>query len=240
MNRIVRKYHGHLSGVYSMALHPTLDLLMTGGRDSSCRVWDMRTKEQVMILTGHTETVGSVIAQSAEPQVITGSFDKSVRCWDLAKGQVLSVLTQHHKSVRGLVAHPTEYTFASASADNIKVWQLPTTRFIRNIPNNDGGILNSLALNSENVLAAAGDNGKLHLYDWHSGHCFQTIESPPQPGSLQAENGIKHCTYDVTGSRLITAEVDKSIKIYRPNENATEQTHPIINWVQPKRGDYGR
>ena len=27
-----------------MALHPTLDVLMTGGRDSVCRVWDMRTK----------------------------------------------------------------------------------------------------------------------------------------------------------------------------------------------------
>ena len=30
--------------VYSRALHPTLAGLMTGGRDSVCRVWDMRTK----------------------------------------------------------------------------------------------------------------------------------------------------------------------------------------------------
>ncbi len=41
---MIRHYHGHLSGVYSLALHPTLDVLMTGGRDSVCRVWDMRTK----------------------------------------------------------------------------------------------------------------------------------------------------------------------------------------------------
>jgi len=41
---VIRHYHGHLSGVYSLALHPTLDVLMTGGRDSVCRVWDMRTK----------------------------------------------------------------------------------------------------------------------------------------------------------------------------------------------------
>jgi pleiotropic regulator 1 len=33
-----------LSGVYALALHPALDVLMTGGRDSVCRVWDMRTK----------------------------------------------------------------------------------------------------------------------------------------------------------------------------------------------------
>ena len=43
-NKVVRQYHGHLSGVYSLALHPELDLLVTGGRDSTARVWDMRTK----------------------------------------------------------------------------------------------------------------------------------------------------------------------------------------------------
>jgi WD40 repeat protein len=46
-NKVIRHYHGHLSAVFCMKLHPTLDLLMTGGRDSVCRVWDMRTKHQV-------------------------------------------------------------------------------------------------------------------------------------------------------------------------------------------------
>jgi pleiotropic regulator 1 len=38
VNKVVRHYHGHLSGVYSIALHPTLDVLVTGGRDSVARV----------------------------------------------------------------------------------------------------------------------------------------------------------------------------------------------------------
>jgi pleiotropic regulator 1 len=37
-NKVIRHYHGHLSAVYSMALHPTLDVLITGGRDSVARV----------------------------------------------------------------------------------------------------------------------------------------------------------------------------------------------------------
>jgi pleiotropic regulator 1 len=37
-NRVIRSYHGHLSGVYALALHPTLDILVTGGRDSVARV----------------------------------------------------------------------------------------------------------------------------------------------------------------------------------------------------------
>ena len=42
-NKVMRHYHGHLSAVYSCALHPTLDVLCTGGRDSSVRVWDIRS-----------------------------------------------------------------------------------------------------------------------------------------------------------------------------------------------------
>lgn len=36
--KVIRSYHGHLSGVYCLALHPNIDILLTGGRDSVCRV----------------------------------------------------------------------------------------------------------------------------------------------------------------------------------------------------------
>lgn len=55
--------------MYSLALHPALDILITAGRDATARVWDMRTKANVHTLTGHTYTVASVIAQETEPQV---------------------------------------------------------------------------------------------------------------------------------------------------------------------------
>lgn len=41
---MIRDYHGHLSGVYCIALHPTLDVIVTGGRDSVLRVWDIRAR----------------------------------------------------------------------------------------------------------------------------------------------------------------------------------------------------
>lgn len=76
---MIRHYHGHLSGVYSLSLHPTLDVLVTAGRDASARVWDMRTKAQIHALTGHTGTVSDVKCQESDPQVITGSMDSTVR-----------------------------------------------------------------------------------------------------------------------------------------------------------------
>jgi len=37
-NKVIRSYHGHLSGVFSLKIHPTLDILMSGGRDAVARV----------------------------------------------------------------------------------------------------------------------------------------------------------------------------------------------------------
>lgn len=214
-NAVVRSYHGHLSGVYKVALHPQLDLIMSGGRDGTCRVWDMRSKVAAHVLTGHTSTVASIITQGSEPQLVTGSHDSRIKLWDLAGGKCIQTLTHHKHSIRSIANHPREFTFASASSDHIKVWQFPEGRFTRNIDGHTG-ILNALAVNREDVLVSGGDDGKLRFIDWGSGQCFQKVDTIPQPGSIEAERAIFDLTFDMTGSRLLTAECDKTIKVYKP------------------------
>lgn len=233
-NKVIRYYHGHLSGVYSLALHPKLDLLMSGGRDSVCRVWDIRTKTQIHCLTGHDNTVCSVLAQASDPQVITGSHDSTIRLWDLRKGRTMSTLTFHKKSVRAMVMHPTEYAFGSASADNLKKFKLPEGEFLHNMLQQPRTIVQCMALNEDGVLVSGGDNGSIWFWDWKSGHCYQQDETIVQPGSLESEAGILAMSFDVTGSRLITCEADKTVKMWKENETATPETHPGLPFKLPK------
>lgn len=226
-NRVIRHYHGHLSGVYSLALHPTLEVLATGGRDATCRVWDIRTKTQIFALGGHSDTVSSILTQPTDPQIITASHDKTIRFWDLRTGKTISTLTYHKKAVRALAAHPTEHTFASGGADNIKKFRLPEGVFLHNMLQNQNCIINALAINEDGVMASGGDNGSLYMWDWRSGNCFQKGETVVQPGSLDSEAGIFAMSYDVSGTRLVTCEADKTIKMWKEDENATPETHPI-------------
>ena len=226
-NKVVRQYHGHLSAVYALALHPGLDLLVTGGRDSTARVWDMRTKAAVHVLGGHANTVEDIICQVDEPQIITGSHDKMIRFWDIRNGSSTKALTQHKKGVRSLVNHHIEHTFASAGSDKIRIWKQPDGDQLRTIDDHNT-VINALALNEDNVLASGGDNGSIHFYDWTSGQCFQKIQSPVQPGSLSSEAAIFDIKFDKSSLRMITAECDKSIKIWQEDENATPETHPIV------------
>ena len=88
-------------------------------------------------------------------------------------------------------------------------------------------IINCLALNQDNVLVSGSDNGTLSFFDWQSGHMFQQMKSPLQPGSLESEAAILDVTFDRSSTRMITAECDKSIKIWQEDPTATPETHPI-------------
>lgn len=294
-NKVVRHFHGHLSGIYSLALHPRLDCLVTAGRDGTARVWDIRTKQTVHVLAGHTNTIMSVLTGECDPQVITGSMDSTVRLWDLAAGRTLTTLTHHKKGVRALAAHPTEFSFASASADRLKKWALPPGTFLHNfeaaqesvmqrrkriyeetnqsqsqsqttessskalsivtektlnpidgtsmIPvtsdhtgkslitgnpsspasnSMSASIINTMAVNADGVMVSGSDDGYLTFWDWNSARPFQKLKSPVQPGSMDCEAGILSATFDQSGLRLLTGEVDKTIKIWREVSNLEE------------------
>ncbi|KAG5191609.1 WD40-repeat-containing domain protein [Tribonema minus] len=225
-NKVIRHYHGHLSGIYALALHPTLDILITAGRDSVARVWDMRSKQQIHVLAGHTNAVGSLLTNAADPQVITGSHDCTIKLWDLVAGKSFTTLTHHKKAVRALAAGKREFSFVSAAADNMKRWQARDGMFLNNMRGHNA-IINTLSSNEDNVLFSGGDNGSITFWDYDTGYPFQKMTSGVQPGSLDAEAGIFCSSFDASGSRLVTGEADKSIKIWREDLEATPETHPI-------------
>jgi pleiotropic regulator 1 len=71
----------------------------------------------------------------------------------------------------------------------------------------------SLALNDDGVLVSAADNGTIKFWDYKTGYNFQTVQTIVQPGSLEAEAGIFASAFDHSGSRWLTCEADKTIKV---------------------------
>lgn len=106
------------------------------------------------------------------------------------------------------------------------MWKLPEGEQIRKLEGHND-IINSLALNQDNVLVSGGNAGEMCLWDWPSGYMFQRLPPIVQPGSLACEAGVYAMTFDRSGLRLITADCDKTIKIYKEDENATPESHPI-------------
>jgi hypothetical protein len=60
-----------------------------------------------------------------------------------------------------------------------------------------------------------------------------TLLLSPISGSLASEACIYALSYDLSGSRLVTCEADKTIKMWKEDLTATPETHPI-NFKPPK------
>merc|ERR1711879_929069 len=146
---------------------------------------------------------------------ITGSYDSTIRLWDLRKGKTQISITSHKKGVRALVADPIEFGFCSASADNIKKFKLPNGDFFGNMLQHHRCIINTLAINKKGVLVSGGYDGSIWFWDYLNGNCFQQQQTLVQQGSLESESGILASGFDITGTRLITCEVDKTIKMWK-------------------------
>jgi pleiotropic regulator 1 len=226
-NQSIRTFHGHYGGISSIKVHPTLDLVVTGSKDRAIRVWDMRSRENIRELRGHQHHIGAIGVQATDPQVVSASYDGTVKLWDVINARCVKTLTHHKKSVRAMDISPTENSFASASTDSIRMWKLPEGTFMRKAKH-EPEVINSLQIHRNGIMCAGSDVGSLHLYDYKTGHRYQTLSPPPQPGSLESEKGIFASVFDMSGSRIITGDADKSIKVYAEIDDATPATHPIV------------
>jgi pleiotropic regulator 1 len=99
---------------------------------------------------------------------------------------------------------------------------------MRNISGHNA-IVNSVALNKDGILVSGADNGSLYFWDYKSGYNFQQVDSTVQAGSLSSEAGIFDIKFDHSSTRMITAECDKTIKMWKEDETAIPEDFPINN-----------
>jgi len=60
--------------------------------DSTARIWEAATGDQLAVLTGHSERVGMAVFSPDGQRVLTSSQDGTVRLWDAATGAPLARL----------------------------------------------------------------------------------------------------------------------------------------------------
>jgi len=53
-------------------------------------------------------------------------------------------------------------------------------------------------------------------------------KAPVQPGSMDSEAGVFAMSFDNSGTRLITAEADKTIKLYREDDTAVSTLPGVL------------
>ena len=80
-NRFIHTLRGHVAPVYQCAFAPDSRLLVSSSKDTTLKVWDVRTGKLHTDLPGHKDEVYAVDWSPDGKMVGSGGKDRAVRLW---------------------------------------------------------------------------------------------------------------------------------------------------------------
>lgn len=197
---------------------PKEDLIITGSRDSTLRVWklpkpgdrsimqtgaaanDHDNPYYIRALTGHHHSVRAIAAHG--DTLVSGSYDCTVRVWKISNGEVLQRLQGHSQKVYSVVLDHGRNRCISGSMDNmVKVWSLETGACIFTLEGHTS-LVGLLDLSHERLVSAAADS-TLRIWDPENGQC---------KSRLCAHTGAITC-FQHDGQKVISGS-DRTLKMW--------------------------
>jgi len=86
--RCVRALLGHADAVLSLVFSSDGDWLVSGGRDTSIQVWEMRTGRPALVIRGHTFHVAGVALRRDNRLLASAGWDHTLKLWDMESGEM--------------------------------------------------------------------------------------------------------------------------------------------------------
>lgn len=171
---------------------PKEPLIITGSRDSTCRVWKMPKQDDVSIiqtappvletdnpyyvrtLNGHHGSVRAIAAHA--DTLVSGSYDLTVRVWKISTGEVVHRLQGHSNKVYSVVLDYDRKRCISGSMDNyVKIWSLETGACLYNLDGHSS-LVGLLDLKDDYLVSAAAD-ATLRIWEPETGRCKHVLSA---------------------------------------------------------------
>lgn len=163
-------FRGHTNGV--MCLQFDDKILITGSYDSTAKVWDVNTGEEIRTFKGHTSGIRCL--QFDGTKLMTGSLDNTIKLWNWKTGKCLRTFPAHNAGITTL--HFSGPWVASGSMDQtIRVWNSETQQTFLLRGHTDW--INSVKVDeASRTLFSASDDLTVRMWDLDNKRLFRTFE----------------------------------------------------------------
>ena len=218
----------HSECVY--AIQYNNDYLVSGSRDKSLKIWNLKTERCELTLAGeHDQSVLCLQFDQAQDIIVSGGSDSFVIIWKFSDGSVVRKMTNAHTESVLNLRFDDRYLITCSKDKSIKIWnrfqiskddpiipRFALNDLHRNHPadvlreysllatlNGHQAAVNAIQVLGDKIVSASGDR-TIHLWDIHTGQIIR-----PYHGHTK---GIACVQYD--GRRIISGSSDNTVRIF--------------------------
>ena len=212
--------YGHTDAVASVSFSPDGTWIASGSHDSTIRLWDASTGQEIKMLKGHTSAVTNVKISPDGTRIASGSSDNTIKVWDADTGEELTTLKGHKDDVVSVSFSPDGTRIASGSEDNtIKLWSAATGDEIKTLTGHTSAV-NSVSFSPDGTriassgelgslldsLGVGSDNNSIKLWDAATGEEITTLMGHTYP--------VDSVSFSSNGTSIASGSWDNSIKLW--------------------------
>lgn len=220
--------------VRAIAFSPDGGLVATGGDGKSVKLWNVRLAKTIQTepmhtLGGHDRPIMSIAFSPDGARVVSGSIDATARVWIAQTGALDRVLNTG-MPVLSVAFSPDGGTLATSGVQYVKLWDMRTGEPRRTLGRAGPGLNSAVNFGVNNVafapggeiLASAGYEGVIGLWDWRTGRLLKT---------LRGHAGIVNTVaFSPDGRRLASGSVNATIRLW--DARAWKLLHTLSGYAE--------
>jgi WD40 repeat protein/tRNA A-37 threonylcarbamoyl transferase component Bud32 len=197
---------GHRGTVTSVACSPDGAYLLSGSRDRTVKLWDIRRRDDDLTLRA-SDGYNSIAFSADGAYLASAPRDKAVLIWDVTTGKVRHRLQRLPEPVNGLAFSPDGSQLACAGDEgSIRVRELPSGQEILHLRGHSGPV-HAVAFSPDgNRLASAAEDGTVRIWDGAQGReilCF-----------CRHDGAVHTAAFSPDGSRVASAGEDGVVRLW--------------------------
>ncbi|MGB3200303.1 MAG: hypothetical protein WBA99_05345 [Nodosilinea sp.] len=220
---------GHHKTVTSVAFSSNGQCLASASYDHTIKLWDMTTGTCSQTLQKHTNLVWAVAFHPQECLLASGGEDYTARLWELETGYCTKTLQGYSNTIYAIALHSSQRLLASAHEDQtIKLFdvnsaaahatELLTTQIdpFRVLRGHTGRVLSVDFSPTGHLLASAGTDRTIKLWNSDTGHLLQTLQGH--------QSWVWAIAFHPQEYLLASASYDQTVKLWDVATGECQQT----------------
>jgi WD40 repeat protein len=202
-----RTLGGHTNYVEAVAVTADGRRAVSGGWDTTVRVWDLETGAMLHTLEGHTDVVAGVAVTPDGATAASAGWDRALRVWNIEAGRSLGIIELPETRLNAVAIGPDGRIAVVGGADGAcRVCDLETYA-VRLVLEGHTGVVTSVAIVAGGRLAlSASEDETVRVWDLDRGVCIRVLKG--HTSEVLAVAGTPD------GGRAVSGGEDRTLRVW--------------------------